>query len=111
MGTDTRFKFGAFLGTLTFMVGIGLLGMTFYIAYQLFQVPPAEAMNLSPSKPLNINETGVSLLGLIFRIAMLFVMCVVGSVIANRGIKLFSASGGTIPHVGEREHPAPKAKN
>lgn len=100
---ESRFKFGAFVGMITFLTGIALLGLTFYVAYQLFQVRPAEALNLTPSKPLNINETGVSLLGILFRIAMLMVMCSVGSVIANRGIKLFAASGGTIPAKSDKD--------
>lgn len=102
---EGRFKFGAFVGMLIFLAGVALLGVTFYTAWQLFQVRPEDALNLKPDKPLNLNETGVSLLGVVYRIAMLLVMCIVGSVIANRGIKLFAASGGMLPQKPSAREP------
>ncbi len=88
---EYRDPFGSILGILIFLAGVGLLGLTFWIAYGLFKVPPAETLGVKPNTPLNVNEAGRSLMQMLFRMFMLLVMCIVGSVIANRGIKLYSA--------------------
>jgi len=96
---------GGWVGILTFLVGVAMLTVTFTIAYGLFQVPPEKALDLKPDQPLNVNDTGRAMIGLLFRIAMLLVMCWVGAVIANRGIKLY-ASGR--PDVKDPSEPVKK---
>ena len=47
--------------------------------------------------PINLDETGRAAFLLVFRMIMLLVMSIVGSVIANRGIKLYAAGRGPAP--------------
>jgi hypothetical protein len=82
---------GSVAGVLVFLAGIGLLVLTFQLAYRMFEVPPSQALGQTQGAPLDLNEalrTGVHLIG---RILLLLVMCIVGSVIANRGIRMYAA--------------------
>jgi hypothetical protein len=97
----SRDALGSILGLLTFLGGIALLLITFRLAYNLFQVPPVQAMQLTPGKPIDVSATGNSLVVLLFRILLLVVMGVLGSLIANRGISLYTQSRGL--KVVERE--------
>jgi hypothetical protein len=83
---------GILVGILTFLVGIAIVVFVFSQALSLFQTPPEQALGLKAGKPLDANEAGRSGIALIFRIFLLLVMCWIGSVIANRGIKLYSES-------------------
>jgi hypothetical protein len=78
------------VGLLVFFGGIGLLVITFQLAYGMFNVPVDRALNMDPSKPLNVGDAGQRFVGIVIRILLLLVMAVVGSLIANRGIKLYS---------------------
>jgi hypothetical protein len=90
------------LGILTFLGGVGLLLLTFRLAYELFTVPPADALGLRGAKELNAASAGNSLTAILIRILLLFVMGFVGSMIANRGVSLYTAS---------RALPTPKTKD
>lgn len=83
---------GAFLGVFTFLGGIGLIGLTFSFAYTLFNTPPETALGLRADQPLDANVTGRLLIGILYRIVLLILMCIAGSMIATRGIKLYGAS-------------------
>lgn len=89
--STSKDRAGGWVGIVTFLVGVGMLTLTFTIAYGLFQIPPEKALDLNPNQPLSVNDTGRAAIGLLFRIAMLLVMCWVGAVIANRGIKLYAS--------------------
>jgi hypothetical protein len=91
---------GSLLGILTFLGGVALLLLTFRLAYDLFTVPPQDALGLRGAKELNAAAAGNSLSTILIRILLLFVMGFVGSMVANRGITLYSASR---PHRGHRE--------
>lgn len=88
---DPRDRVGGWLGVLTFLGGVVLLLITFKMAYDLFSVPPDQVLKLKPGQEINVNNTGEAAFVLVFRMMMLLVMSIVGSVIANRGIKLYSA--------------------
>lgn len=88
---DPRDRVGGWLGVLTFLGGVALLLITFKMAYDLFSVPPDQVLKLKPGQEINVNNTGEAAFVLVFRMMMLLVMSIVGSVIANRGIKLYSA--------------------
>lgn len=90
-----RDRFGSVVGILTFLGGIALLAGTFAWAYGLFSLPPEQAIGIRQGKTLDLNEAGRSGMVLLFRLALLLTMCFVGSVIANRGIKLYHASRAT----------------
>ncbi len=80
---------GALIGLATFATGIGLLAFTFGLAYDMFQVPPAVAMSEGTGKSVDLARAGESFAKVLLRVMVLFVMCVVGAVIANRGIRLY----------------------
>jgi hypothetical protein len=83
---------GATFGILVFLIGIALLGLTFSLAFQMFAVPPERALNIAPGKPLDIAQVVQSFAGLIIRVLLLLVMAVIGAIIANRGIKMYTDS-------------------
>lgn len=81
-----------------------MIGFAFYLAFQLFAVPPEVAVQSDEKSPLKIDVTIQSLLTIFVRIVLLVVMAGFGSMVANRGIKLFSSHGrrrAEIPKVSE----------
>ena len=82
---------GASFGVVVFLLGIGLLAITFKLAFDQFAVPPENALKLAPEKP--ITQEAISVFaGLIFRVLLLLVMSIVGAIVANRGIKMYTDS-------------------
>ena len=81
---------------LVFLGGIALLLFTFRTAYDMFSVPPARALDLQPGKPVDIGMAGSNLVGSAVRVVLLIIMALVGSLIANRGIQLYTDSRGHI---------------
>ena len=65
----------------------------------MFSVPPSQALGVRQDAPVDFAKTGESFVGVVGRVLLLLVMSAVGSVIANRGIKLYGES---------RAHPHPK---
>lgn len=100
---------GSLFGLLTFLTGIALLLLTFSLAYRLFGTPPETVFGPRQGEALDLARAGQSLFGVVWRIAMLLVMVVVGSVVANRGIRLYLASreAPKILSVSEGEGPKP----
>lgn len=96
-------RVGSSVGILVFLIGIGMLGLTFALAYRMFEIPPAQALGQTQGQTLDLNEALRSGVNLIGRILMLLVMCVVGSVIANRGIRMYAAQRISKPEVHESE--------
>ncbi len=86
-----RHRGSAALGLLVFLVGVALIGFSFKLAYDLFLTPPEVAMRVTPGQPINIDQTAASLTQLVVRILILAVMAGLGSMIANRGIRLYAA--------------------
>jgi len=83
-----------------------LLLLTFRLAYDMFEVPPRDALNIGQEKVLNPASVGNSLTVIIVRIVLLLIMGVVGSLIANRGVSLFTHSRGIhIPKEKKSELP------
>lgn len=83
---------GVSFGIIVFLGGIGLLLLTFKLAYDMFAIPPENALHIPTGKPLSIELTVQSFAGLIIRVLLLLVMSVVGAIIANRGIKMYTDS-------------------
>lgn len=80
---------GSLIGLVVFFAGIGLLAVTFELAYSLFSVPPAVALADQKAKAVDLYRAGESLAAIATKVLLLLVMCMVGSVIANRGIRLY----------------------
>lgn len=83
---------GVGVGIVVFIGGIALLLLTFKLAYDMFAVPPDQALQIEPGKPLNIDTAVRSFAGLVIRVLLLLVMAIIGAVIANRGIKMYTDS-------------------
>lgn len=89
---EKRLIAGPLVGVLVFLFGVGLILMTFWWAFQLYQTPPLDALNVNPDKPINLNGAAQSLLRSLFQVVLLVVMAAIGSIIAGRGIKMYSAT-------------------
>ncbi len=89
------------LGVLVFLAGVALLAFTFKLAYEMFMVPPQDALGIKPKQPIDLGMAGQSFVGVIIKVLMLIVMGFVSSLIANRGVSLIA--GARVP-----VKPAPK---
>jgi hypothetical protein len=78
------------MGLLVFLGGIALLLVTFRLAYDMFTVSPDQALHLEKGQTLDVALAGRSFGVLILRVLLLIVMGLMGSMIANRGIKLYA---------------------
>jgi cytochrome b561 len=75
-----------------FLGGVLLLLLVFRLAYGMFTVTPHDALGLAPGQPIQLEDAGARLVSLVLRVLLLVVMGIVGSLIANRGISLYTAS-------------------
>ena len=78
------------MGMLVFLGGVALLAYTFQTALGMFRVPAQEALGIKTGKPVDLNEAGARFAGVLVRVLLLVVMAIVGSLVANRGIHLYS---------------------
>jgi hypothetical protein len=85
--------FGAVLGALTFLLGIGLLVFTFVRASDMF-LNPVQIVNSGPGTQQDVAEIGVKFGTVVFRIGLLLVMSIVGAVISTRGVHMYFAARG-----------------
>ncbi len=95
MKPETTYRpdiFGPAMGFITFCSGVGLLALTFKLAFDLFTIPPEQALGVGATKTVDLTQTGQSFGWIIVRILLLLVMAAVGSMIANRGIRLYVSS-------------------
>jgi hypothetical protein len=83
--------FGCMLGILVFICGILLLGFTFKLAVDLFSTPPEQSLGMPAGKPVNFEIAGQAFVGILRNILLLLLMALVGSLIANGGVKLYLA--------------------
>lgn len=90
---------GSLLGIGVFLGGVALLVVTFRLAYDMFAVPPSQALGIQSGKPLNVDTAGSSLAGVFIRILLLMAMALMGSWVANRGIALYASARGIHDHV------------
>lgn len=90
-GESRRDWLGSIGGLLIFAAGITLLSLVFKLAFEMFQTPPRLALKIESGKPFDISGVGDALFGVIIKIALLFVMSIIGSVICNRGIHLYAS--------------------
>lgn len=94
MSRPQRDAVASVLGILTFLGGVGMVVATFLLARDLFNTPPFEALAGSSSDaPLKMEVLLSGALELLGRVALLLVMCLAGSVIAARGIRLYADAG------------------
>ena len=94
---------GRVLGIVVFLIGIAILVMVAVIAYRLFtdttsglQVKPGAAAGTTA-------QLGNSAIRMIYRIALLVVLCIAGSLVAARGLHLYFVATGREQGTGNRE--------
>jgi len=88
---------GGLFGILVFLAGVALLGVAFKIAFDMFQIPPAQMFEMEQGKPIEINAVAPKLMSVVVRILLLLVMAVVGGMVANRGIRLYADARTRVP--------------
>ncbi len=90
---------GRILGVITFLVGVALLCIVFYAAYDLFKATPAQALGLTftgdPKRDPSAMNVGSQFAWLLVKIALMIVMAVAGSLVAQKGINLYFSAVGT----------------
>ena len=74
-----------------------MLALTFRLAYDMFKVPPANALGIATSKTLVPVTVANSLTTIVLRVLLLLIMGVVSSLIANKGVFLYTHSRGLTP--------------
>lgn len=84
--------FGVALGVVTFLGGVALLVLTFKLAYDLFQTPPADVLAVGKDNTVDLGRSGSNFASVIIRVLLLIVMGLMGSLVANRGVTLFTES-------------------
>lgn len=98
---------GQVLGILVFLVGIGILVAVAVTAYNLFTAS-GPALTVSPgSQEGATSQLGASALRLLYRLALLIVLCVAGSLVAARGLHLYFVATGS-PLASGRRMPRPE---
>ncbi len=85
---------GSTVGLFVFVGGVVLLLLTFRLAYDMFSTPPKVALGLPGQKAIDFGLVGNSLTGIFVRIFLLLIMGIIGSLIANRGVHLYTHSRG-----------------
>ena len=81
------------LGVVTFLVGVALLLLTFKLAYDMFSVPASHIITTTTnSQNVDFGKSGDNLINVGIRVLLLIVMGLMGSLIANRGVSLFTSS-------------------
>jgi len=105
-----RDPIGLLVGIIVFLGGVGLLLLTFKMASELFLAPPSQALGLKEGAAIDMNSAGQSVVALVFRVSMLLLMCIVGSVISNRGIRLYQAAIGEPGKKRSKEKPTANAE-
>jgi hypothetical protein len=91
-------RVGPGVGLLTFLSGIALIALTFRLAFQLFSVPAEEAIGIRQGATVDLYQAGQSLAWVFGRVLLLLVMCLAGSLISGRGIRLYVASRAPAPN-------------
>jgi hypothetical protein len=83
---------GMTLGVITFLVGVCLLLLTFKLAYDMFSVPPTQVISSNKDNAVDLARSGDNLATIGIRVLLLIVMGLMGSLIANRGVSMFTSS-------------------
>lgn len=99
---------GRALGILAFLLGIGILVAVAVIAYNLFNASGSALTVTAGSPDGTTSQLGASAIRLLYRLALLIILCIAGSLVAARGLHLyFVATGSPIPgrRAGRPEDP------
>jgi hypothetical protein len=90
--SNKRDWLGSIIGLAIVCFGLAILYTVFKEAWSLFKTPPNVALNVQPGKPIDLASAFNAIVGVVVKIILLVIMAWLGSVIANRGIFLYSHS-------------------
>ncbi|MFN3690326.1 MAG: hypothetical protein ACK4UU_05295 [Fimbriimonadales bacterium] len=71
------------------LLGIGLMVVCFYLAYQQFTTPPTTLMNNPSTHQPDLSSIATGVWTSVRAILLLIVMVIAGGMIANRGVGLY----------------------
>ncbi len=92
------------MGLAVFLAGVGLLALTFKLAYEEFSVPHSQNLGLVKGQALDAVATGGKAFDILVRLGVLLLMAVVSSLVANKGIGLYC---GSLHPVDKHAGPSP----
>ncbi|MCH7944621.1 MAG: hypothetical protein IIC73_01205 [Armatimonadetes bacterium] len=93
MAGRRRDPLGTAVGLLTFLAGVGLVVVTFMLAREMFTTDPSDALGIKAGEVMDVNRALVAGTFILFRVILLVLMAGFGSIVANRGIKLYAHGG------------------
>ncbi|MFN7172576.1 MAG: hypothetical protein ACK4P3_07320 [Fimbriimonadaceae bacterium] len=87
---------GSTLGIVVFLAGLFMIGFAFALALEMFSKSPEVLLVDPASDEAGFNVGGAANIfgGLIIRCVAIILMGILGSIVSNRGIKLFAESRG-----------------
>ncbi len=88
MNPNKRDYFAQTMGFLSFALGLGIIVEVLWVALQMFNDRNLGFHSVAPGGP-TATEIGVGFGVLVLKIALLFLGSISGSLIANKGIKLY----------------------
>ncbi|GIV07157.1 MAG: hypothetical protein KatS3mg017_0359 [Fimbriimonadales bacterium] len=87
--TSPRDWLGRAFALLITLLGVGLMLICFYLAYQQFTTPPRELMNNPQTNQPDMTSIATGVWASVRAILLLLVMVIAGGMIANRGVGLY----------------------
>ncbi|MDI9635169.1 hypothetical protein QPK87_31735 [Kamptonema cortianum] len=85
------------VGLLAFLFGLAMIVIAFKLAWDLFSIPPEVRLDIKQGEPIDAGNASQTLLTLLVKVLMLVVMAGFGSMVANRGVRLYAATGAVKP--------------
>ena len=87
-------KAGRVVGLLVFLAGVAVLFFVFFSAYEMFMSPATGLIDAArgANGKIDINNLGGAFISVLVKLFLLFIMTYAGSLIASKGIYLFSGS-------------------
>lgn len=80
---------GRIVALLITLLGVGLMVVCFYLAYQQFTTPPRTLMNNPQTNQPDLGSIATGVWTSVRAILLLLVMVIAGGMIANRGVGLY----------------------
>ncbi|RYG42641.1 hypothetical protein EON79_18480 [bacterium] len=85
---------GSSIGLVVFLGGVALLVIVFRLSYDMFQTPPTVALEIQGGKTLDLGRASDRASAILVKVVVLLIMAIAGSLVANRGILMYSRSSG-----------------
>ncbi len=107
MNSNKRDFFAQSMGFCAFALGLGIIVEVLWIALQMFNDRNLGFHPVTPAGP-TVAEIGVGFGVLVLKIALLFLGSLSGSLIANKGVKLYFSGSGVIGRALEAQGMQPE---